>query len=108
MHNRALNELEHRKVVSDYEDKVMAKGVETFFHDKVIAEESYRILIDAIDKLPPQMRKIILLALEGKNNPEIADELHVSGETVRSQKKAAYRKLRDFLKDYYYVVLIYL
>ena len=54
------------------------------------------------------MRKIILLALEGKNNPEIADELHVSGETVRSQKKAAYRKLRDFLKDYYYVVLIYL
>ena len=108
VHNRALNELEHRKVVSDYEDKVMAKGVETFFHDKVIAEESYRILIDAIDKLPPQMRKIILLALEGKNNPEIADELHVSGETVRSQKKAAYRKLRDFLKDYYYVVLIYL
>ena len=74
----------------------------------ILGKADVSILIDAIDKLPPQMRKIILLALEGKNNPEIADELHVSGETVRSQKKAAYRKLRDFLKDYYYVVLIYL
>lgn len=48
------------------------------------------------------------LALEGKTNPEIADALNVSGETVHSQKKTAYSKLREYLKDYYYLVFIYL
>lgn len=106
--NKALNVLEHRKVVSEYERKVLDKAQESFFHDKVIAEESYRILVNAIDKLPQQMRNIMQLALEGKTNPEIADALNVSGETVHSQKKTAYRKLREYLKDYYYLVFLYL
>lgn len=106
--NKALNVLEHRKVVSEYERKVLDKAQESFFHDKVIAEESYRILVNAIDKQPQQMRNIMQLALEGKTNPEIADVLNVSGETVHSQKKTAYRKLREYLKDYYYLVFIYL
>ena len=50
--NKALNALEHRKVVSEYERKFLDKAQESFFHDKVIAEESYRILVNAIDKLP--------------------------------------------------------
>ena len=48
----------------------------------LIAEESYRILVDAIEKLPPQMKSIMQLALEGKSNPEIAETLNISGETV--------------------------
>ena len=106
--NKALNEIEHSKVVSEYERKVLAKEQEAFFHDNVIAEESYRILTDAIDKLPPQMKNIMRLALEGKSNPEIADALNISAETVHSQKKSAYRKLREYLKGYYYLIFIYL
>ena len=71
-------------------------------------EESYRILVDAIEKLPPQMKSIMQLALEGKSNPEIAETLNISGETVHSQKKIAYRKLRVYLKDYYYLVFYFL
>ena len=47
--------------------------------------------MDAIEKLPPQMKSIMQLALEGKSNPEIAETLNISGETVHSQKKIAYR-----------------
>lgn len=54
------------------------------------------------------MRSIILLALEGKTNPEIAEELNVSKETVHSQKKIAYRKLRDYLKDYYFLLFFFM
>lgn len=54
------------------------------------------------------MRSIILLTLEGKTNPEIAEELSVSKETVHSQKKIAYRKLRDYLKDYYFLLFFFM
>ena len=106
--NKSLNELEHTKVMNEYAQKVMEMGKESFFQDKVIAEESYRILVDAIDKLPPQMKSIMRLALEGKTNPEIAEALNISGETVHSQKKIAYRKLREYLKDYYYLLFYFL
>ena len=97
--NKSLNELEQ---------KVQEMSKDSFFQDKVIAEESYRILVDAIEKLPPQMKSIMQLALEGKSNPEIAETLNISGETVHSQKKIAYRKLRVYLKDYYYLVFYFL
>ena len=106
--NKSLNELEHTKVMNEYAQKVMEMGKDSFFQDKVIAEESYRILVDAIDKLPPQRKNIMRLALEGKTNPEIAEALNISGETVHSQKKIAYRKLRGYLKDYYYLLFYFL
>lgn len=46
----------------------------------------------------------MLLALEGMSNGEIADEMKVSLENVRSLKKIAYRKLREILKEYYYLL----
>ena len=91
--NKSLNELEHTKVMNEYAQKVQEMSKDSFFQDKVIAEESYRILVDAI---------------EGKSNPEIAETLNISGETVHSQKKIAYRKLRVYLKDYYYLVFYFL
>lgn len=106
--NKALNELEHSKVKNEYAQKIMEIKNEAFFHDRVIEEESYRILTDAIDKLPTQMKAIMHLALEGKSNAEIAEILNVSGETVHSLKKIAYRKLREFLKGYYYFVFYFL
>ena len=106
--NKSLNELEHTKVMNEYAQKVQEMSKDSFFQDKVIAEESYRILVDAIEKLPPQMKSIMQLALEGKSNPEIAETLNISGETVHSQKKIAYRKLRVYLKDYYYLVFYFL
>ena len=96
------------KSLNEYAQKVQEMSKDSFFQDKVIAEESYRILVDAIEKLPPQMKSIMQLALEGKSNPEIAETLNISGETVHSQKKIAYRKLRVYLKDYYYLVFYFL
>ena len=50
-------------------------------------EETFRILSEAIEKLPTQMRAIMQLALEGKKNAEIAERLNVSPETVHTLKK---------------------
>ena len=104
--NHALNELEHSKVAHEYEQKIIAKKADAFFRDAIVEEETFRILSEAIEKLPTQMRAIMQLALEGKKNAEIAERLNVSPETVHTLKKVAYKKLRAFLTDYYYCLLL--
>ena len=105
--NKALNELELSKVVFEYAQKVIEKKKDSFFHDAVVEEETYRILAEAIDKLPDQMRAIMRLAMEGKKNAEIAEQLNVSVETVHTLKKIAYKKLRIYLKEYYYFLILF-
>ena len=105
--DKALNELEHSKVVFEYAQKVIEKKKDSFFHDAVVEEETYRILAEAIDKLPDQMRAIMRLAMEGKKNAEIAEQLNVSVETVHTLKKIAYKKLRIYLKEYYYFLILF-
>ncbi len=61
-----------------------------------VEEETYRIVSEAINKLPDQMKAIMQLSLEGKKNAEIADRLNISTETVHTLKKIAYKKLREF------------
>ena len=87
--------------------RVIEKKKDSFFHDAVVEEETYRMLTDAIDKLPGQMRAIMRLAMEGKKNGEIAECLNVSVETVHTLKKIAYKKLRIYLKDYYYFFILF-
>lgn len=60
-----------------------------------IAERDAR-LWTAIDKLPPERRKIFLLSKrDGLKYQEIADELHISVKTVENQISKALKSLRD-------------
>lgn len=81
---------------------------ESFFSDILIERESYRIFYNAVDSLPPQTQKIIYLALDGMKNAEIATELQVSENNVHRLKKIAYKKLKEILKDYYYLIFVFL
>lgn len=103
--NSALNEIEHQKVVHSYADKWAGRAEESFFRDRVVEEETYRILINAIDKLPEQTRKVMLLALEGQDNKEIAATLNITDGSLHTLKKIAYKRLREELKDYFYLIL---
>lgn len=103
--NSALNEIEHQKVVHTYAGKIVDKSDESFFRDHVIEEETYRMLVNAIDKLPEQTRKVMLLALEGNDNKEIAVSLNIADGTVHTLKKIAYKRLREDLKEYFYLIL---
>lgn len=105
--NACLNEIEHQQVVSGYKETLENRISEAFFHDHVIEEEMHRIVMEAVEKLPGQSRRIIELALENNSNIEIADKLSVSKETVHTLKKGAYKKLRAYLKDYYYLLLFF-
>lgn len=61
--------------------KMSSKRKGFLFHDAIVEEETYRIVSEAINKLPDQMKAIMQLSLEGKKNAEIADRLNISVDT---------------------------
>lgn len=106
--NQCLNVLDHKKVIKNYSELFEEREKETFFKDHLIEKESYRMIVNAIKRLPPQTSKIMMLALAGKGNKEIAEELQISDGTVHTHKKIAYKRLREDLKEYFYVLLLIL
>ena len=96
LRNRCLNHLKHQAVLQKHEQTLLFElESEQFFKQHVIEEEVFNQLHLAIQKLPESAKKIMFLALNGLTNNEIAEELGVSINTVKTQKKIAYSKVKD-------------
>lgn len=96
--NGCLNHLKHLAVRHKHEDALIYElESDHAFGDRVIEEESFNKLYLEINLLPESCQKVMLLALKGLKNKEIADALKVSENTVKTQKKIAYSKLKDKL-----------
>lgn len=96
--NRCLNHIKHLAVEKKHEPALLYE-LESQQHVSrhVIEEETYRLLLTEIRQLPEASREIMILALNGLKNPKIAEELGISVNTVKTQKKIAYAKLKDKL-----------
>lgn len=104
--NKCLNHLKHKLVRQKNEDGLIsALESEHYFEGKVIEEEVFNQLSIEIRNLPDSAQKIMLLALNGLSNPEIAEELNISVNTVKTQKKIAYSKLKDRISPIFQAIL---
>lgn len=93
--NKCLNHLKHKAVLQKHEESLIYElESESFFTRHVIEEETFNRLYKEIELLPNAAKKVILLALKGLKNREIAAALEVSENTVKTQKKIAYSKLK--------------
>lgn len=105
--NQCFNYLKLQKMVEgktkDIQEKLYS---EDYFLNEVIRNETYRIVYDAIDKLPDRMRQIASLVLDGLSSREIAEELSVSINTVKTLKKMAYSKLHEMIVDQLAILLL--
>lgn len=70
----------------------------------IVEEEVARLLDSAIDKLPRQCKTVILASLAGKKLPEIAQEMKLSINSVKTYRLRGIEQLRDSLKDYPFVL----
>lgn len=102
--NRSLNYLRDQKQRSllNYEQL----NSETFFRDNLIEEETYQLIYKAIWNLPPQGQKVIELALDGLKNQEIAEELNITINTVKTIKQRAFKVMREELKENVFVLFM--
>jgi len=105
--NQSLNYLRRNKSKDKYLENI-DKDDFLYFRNQIIEEETYRILKEGIDQLAPQSAKIMRLSLQGLKNQEIAEQLDVSINTVKTLKYNALKALKKSLKDYFFLLLLLL
>lgn len=96
--NSCLNYLRDRKKLTNIHEGFEMEADEKFLQ-YLMEEEAYRILYNAVEDLPLQMRLVIKYALGGLKNNEIAEKMQLSEHSVQTYKKRAYKKLRETLKE---------
>lgn len=100
--NRCLDHLKskyYKSVVQSPDINFEHIESEEFFLSQLTIIDTYTQLETAIKQLPKKCEKIIRLSLKAYTNKEIADEMSISKNTVKSQKRIAYDKLRHSLNS---------
>ncbi len=96
--NRSINYLRDRRVETAYLKRIETKK---FASNTIIEEETHHIIYNAIQLLSPQGQRVIEMTLDGLKNHEIAIQLGISLNTVKTIKGRAFKALRVELKDRY-------
>lgn len=68
---------------------------EHFFRDVLVEKETYEVISSSFKRLSPQSQRVIEYTLDGFKNQEIADQLMVSVNTVKTIKLRAFKKIRE-------------
>ena len=104
--SRAINYLNHQDVENKYIDYLQSQPSESeFLDEEAFMEEAYRQLFSVIDELPKRQREIFLLHMAGKKNEEIALELNIAVDTVKTHKKRALVYIRKNLLPFVFFSL---
>lgn len=118
IHNRCLNYLQREKPkfistqdiakLIDHEDSIGDRLIDIEV-PMLLANELEHVLSKAIEKLPPGCKEVFLLSrYNNLSYEEISERLNVSINTVKTQIKIALQKLKEYLKDYLVVLVLFM
>lgn len=95
--NACINMQRHEEVKRKYEQEIKYTEEEAFdWREAEELQELRQRLFDAMDRLPERCRKIFMMScVEGLKYKEIAIRLGITENTIKSQIKLGYKKLRD-------------
>jgi RNA polymerase sigma-70 factor (family 1) len=106
LHNHIIDHFRKKKLLTEpLAQDFAVPGDEKFFDD----QKQYARLYLAVKKLPDQCRKVLELSIfESLTYQEIAEKLHISKNTVKTQVGRAYKHLREMLdpKDFNFFLII--
>lgn len=111
--NACINYKLHEAVEHKYKKEFLATQSETQeIYSEERLEQLRSRLIKLFDQLPPKCKDILVLGcVEGLKYKEIADRLGISVNTVKTQIKYAYKKLRenssDLEADFFFWALLF-
>lgn len=98
--NSCIDRKLHAEVEQRYLREMMASGEESS-EDSENLEELYRRLQVVMDSLPPKCKEIFILGcVEGLSYKDVAEQLGVSVNTVKTQVKVAYKKIKSEFGDH--------
>ena len=93
---KSFNYLRAEKIRQDA-TKFFTEELEVTEINEYIRNETFRIIMHALEDLPFGSRNVFSRAIQGYSAKEIADELGIAVETVKKQKQVARRILKEKL-----------
>lgn len=108
--NACLNQLKHQKVKEAHITSTVFSTVDNnYISNEIDAKDLEKLIKSCIIDLPPERQRIFLLSREqGLKYQEIATKLDISVKTVESQMGKALRFLRERLKEYLILIMLFL
>lgn len=91
---RCLDYLKSKRVREKYALECLSVENEEYYTNEVIEQEVHRMVIQEIEQLPEEQKRVVLLHLEGKDNAEIASIMKISVNTVKTHKARARKTLK--------------
>lgn len=108
VHNACLNRIKQQKVRRDFAQAEFMTQTQESASDPVQEKELQQKIEDAVNLLPEQCAKIFRMSrYEQLKYQEIADELGLSVKTVENQMGKALKLMRERLKDYLPVLILF-
>lgn len=109
VYNRCMNYLRDQKKFTSAPESFAEEITEaTTYTDQLEVAELEASIQSAIAKLPEKCREVFMLnRFEGKKYAEIAEMLHISVKTVEAQMSKALKILREELKEFIFMVLLW-
>ena len=106
--NACLNEIKLSAIHTGILEKLRPdRQEEEIFFSQIVSSEIYLKIQNAVCELPTECGRIFRMAyLEQMDNGTIAEQLHISINTVKVQKSKAKYLLREKLKDIYPFLLL--
>ena len=95
--NACINKRQHEEVERKYQREILFTEKEAFdWRDADAVREVRQRLLDAIERLPERCKQIFTMScMDGLKYKEIAEQMGISENTIKTQVKLAYKKLRD-------------
>ncbi len=98
--NKCYNVIKHNKVKDKYAKSIVQSlEDDNLFLRQILEEEIVYQLYKAIEVLPKRKKQIITLSLKGLKNIEIAEELEIKLQTVKTLKSQSYKILREQFQE---------
>ncbi|WP_300355642.1 RNA polymerase sigma-70 factor [Fluviicola sp.] len=106
--NACLNKIKHLKVRDTYAEEMMAVAVPEETSDPVQVNELNERIQQALESMPEQCGRIFKMSrFEQLRYQEIADQLGLSVKTVENQMGKALKIVREELKDYLPILILF-
>lgn len=108
--NRCINLIKHLEIRENYKqyNSQEIEKADAEFTDSLTVNELDSKIRRAIDNMPIQRKKIFLMSrYDEMTYKEIAEKMGLSKKTIENQMGKALQYLRDELKDYLPLVLIF-
>lgn len=106
--HKAINYLRDRQVEVKSRENLARLQDNVEFRNAAIEEEMYDFLCCKIEMLPPMQREVLWMHVDGYSNEDIARRLNISVNTVLTHKQRAKSVLRDYLKDFSVLLLVFM